>query len=282
LALAVPGILILWVGVILLRVPSLNRTWDADVRLLAGVEEREDGRIRLTDIRDWRYGIEEVRDSTTWFAADFDPDHIVDLWMYEQILDGRGRIAHTFLVFEFAEGGVGAALDLPPGAGSSQLREATTLPGPGPETRYLGISVETRREVGEEYGIIAGMLRTFEVTHIWATERDLVRRRVEYLDYPMTRYRLVVDPEIRARIFTKLARETAELAVTPRWYHTALNNCTSSLIKYVNESQPGSIPLHYSYMFTGHTDDYLARLGYLERESAVYIDRPWLAENPLR
>ncbi len=238
-----------------LRSPSLARDWDADVRVLAGVRAQDDGKIALQQIRDWRYTRTDVID-TAYFDATFDPDDLVDLWMYEQKLDESGRIAHTFLVFEFDK-----------------------RYGPA---RYVGISVETRREVGEKYSILGGMLRAFEVTHIWASEGDLVRRRVEFLDYPLTRFRLLVPPEIRARIFRKLTQETNALSVTPRWYHTALNNCTSSLIQYVNESEPDAIPLHYSYVLTGHTAEYLGRLGYLDVASALRIDRAFLATNGLR
>ena len=240
--------------VTLLRTPSLSRSWDEDVRVLAGVD-MADGRVALTRIRDWSYAGPDIT-HRTYFDQSFDPADIRDLWMYEQILDGRGLIAHTFLVFEFDE-------------------------SYGP-ARFLGLSVETRREVGETYSLVGGMLRSFEVTHIWATERDLVRRRVQHLDYPLTRYRLVVPPEVRGRIFEKMALETAELATTPRWYHTALNNCTSSLIRYVNESEPGAIPWHYSRVATGRADEHLARMGYLDAASAEYIDRTFLAERPLR
>ena len=238
-----------------LRTPSLARSWDEDVRVLAGVEFGEADQVALSRIRDWSYDGDRIADHT-YFDGSFDPADVEELWMYEQILDGTGLIAHTFLVFQFDES--------------------------YGDSRYLGLSVETRREVGETYSIVGGMLRSFEVTHIWATERDLVRRRVEHLDYPLTRYRLLVPPEIRGRIFTQMARETQALATTPQWYHTALNNCTSSLIRYVNESEPGAIPWHFSRVATGRADDHLERMGYLERESAVYIDRPYLASSPLR
>lgn len=237
------------------RRPALDREWDEDVRVLAGVEIDDAGLVRLTDIRDWTYDRDAVLERR-YFDAALDPADIVDTWMYEQKLDRFGLIAHTFIVFEFDE-------------------------SYGP-ARYLGLSVETRREVGEKYSIVGGMLRSFEVTHIWATERDLVRRRVEFLDYPLTRYRLLIPEEFRSQVFLKFARETAELAVTPRWYNTALNNCTSSLIRYVNESQPGAIPIHYSYVFTGKADEYLRRLGYLDPASAVHITREFLESNELR
>jgi hypothetical protein len=233
-----------------LRRPSLVREWDEDVRVLAGVDISSEGLVDLENIRDWGY----VRDSVVskgYFDASFDPDDIVELWMYEQILDERGLIAHTFLVFEFDEN--------------------------YGDNRFLGLSVETRRELGEQYSIIGGMLRKFEVTHIWATERDLVRRRVEYLDYPLTRRRMEVPEDSRSRIFTKMAQETAELAIEPRWYNTATNNCTSSLIQYANESEPGAIPTHYSYVLTGDVDDYLESLGYLDPGYSLDVTREYLA-----
>ena len=241
--------------VVSLREPSLIRTWDEDVSILAGVEISDDEVVTLTRIRDWRYATGSIS-SKDYFDASFDPEDIVAMWMYEQQLDTAGLIAHTFLVFEFNESY-----------------------GRG---RYLGLSVETRREQGEEYSIIGGALRSFEITHIWATEQDLVTRRVQYLDYPLTRYRLEIAAEYRSRIFSKFAQETQGLASVPRWYNTATNNCTSSLIKYVNESKPGAIPFHYSYAFTGKVDEYLEELGFKAADYSLQITRDYLASNALR
>jgi len=238
-----------------LREPSLNRTWDEDVGILAGVEISNDQTVTLTQIRDWRYAINSIT-SKEYFDASFDPNDIVAMLMYEQLLDAAGLISHTFLVFEFDD-----SYD---------------------RGRYLGLSVETRREQGEEYSIIGGALRSFEITHIWATEKDLVSRRVQYLDYPLTRYRLEIPAEYRSRIFLKFAQETRSLASVPRWYNTASNNCTSSLIRYVNESEPGAIPFHYSHVLTGKVDEYLERLGYKASDYSLHITRDFLASHKLR
>ena len=238
-----------------LREPSLDRTWDEDVSILAGVEISSDETVTFTQIRDWSYAVSSIS-SKEYFDASFDPKDIVALWMYEQQLDPSGLIAHTFLVFEFNE---------------SYERE-----------RYLGLSVETRREQGEEYSIIGGALRSFEITHIWATEKDLVTRRVQYLDYPLTRYRLEIPAEYRSRIFLKFAQETQSLGSVPRWYNTASNNCTSSLIKYVNESEPDAIPFHYSYALTGKVDEYLEKLGFKAADYSLPITRGFLESHELR
>lgn len=242
-------------GRTLAREPSLTREWDEDVRILTGVEDVSDGALRLDQVRHWTY----TRDSVVtkdYFEARYDPDEAVGLWLYEQELGMGGRIAHTFLVFEF--------------------------PDSYGDARWLGLSVETRREVGEEYSLVGGVLRAFEVTHIWAVEEDLVRRRVEYLDYPLTRYRVTIPPDQVAALFRQFAAETRALAETPRWYNTLTTNCTSSLIRYANTVKPGAIPWHYSYVLTGRADSNLARLGYVDAASAQPITREWLAANPLR
>ena len=239
------------------REPSLERTWDEDVAVLAGVELLPDGTVRLSDIRDWRYSRDSVF-SKRYFDARYDPADITGLWLYEQELGLGGLVAHTFLVFEFG---------------------ASSIPEP---ERWLGLSVETRREAGEKYSIVRGLLREFEVTHIWATERDLATRRVELLDYPLTRYRVEVPDEYLGRIFLQFLRETAALATTPRWYNTLMTNCTSSLIQYVNEAEPGAIPRHYSSVLTGRADGHLRRLGYLDPDYTQRITRDWLAENAIR
>lgn len=237
------------------RRPSLDREWDEDVRVLAGVEELPDGTVRLTEVRNWRYSPDEVI-SKDYFAAQYDPDDVAGLWLYEQKLGLGGLIAHTFLVFEFPE-------------------------SYGP-ARWLGLSVETRRELGETYSLIGGVLKAFEVTHIWATEEDLVTRRVELLDYQLTRYRVTVGNEHVARIFRQFVDETAALAEIPRWYNTLTTNCTSSLISYVNQVEPDAIPWHKSFILTGRADSYLTELGYLDGESAQAVTREWLAANPIR
>jgi hypothetical protein len=93
---------------------------------------------------------------------------------------------------------------------------------------------------------------------------------------------MVLSPEQRVRVFTRFAEETGELALRPDWYNTVTRNCTSSLVRYANESRPGAIPWHHSWIFTGHMNEYLAELGYIDESSRQHITRDWLASRPLR
>lgn len=238
-----------------MRTPSLERGWDEDVNVLAGVDALPGETISISKIRDWQYALNSITEKS-YFDASFAPNDIAAMWMYEQQLDSSGLIAHTFVVFEFDDS-YGRA-------------------------KYLGLSVETRREKGETYSLLGGVLRQFEITHIWATEKDLVTRRVLFLDYPLTRYKLEMPVAYYAQIFRKFAQETKGLASQPQWYNTVTNNCTSSLIKYVNESESNAIPIHYSYVLTGKVDEYLADLGYKSRDYSLHITRDFLHSNALR
>ncbi|HSM04553.1 MAG TPA: DUF4105 domain-containing protein [Longimicrobiales bacterium] len=237
LILVLLGLPVLVLLLLALRRPRTDRDWAPDMQRLVRPEVLADGRVRLDGVRDWRYAPDSVV-STGTLDGVWDPADLTDLWMYEQVFDERGLTAHTFLVFEFDES--------------------------YGERRFLGVSMEARREADEAYSILRGMFRSYEAAMIWATEEDLATRRLVYAGDPVNRYRLEVDPESRASIFVRMAEETRALVDHPRWYNTAFYNCTSSLIRYANESRPGAIPLHYSWVLTGRIDEHLERLGYLD------------------
>lgn len=237
------------------RTPSMNRVWADDMKIMATGEVSATGEVRLEDVRDWRYAQDSVV-SRGYLNGTWDPKDLQTIWLYEQEFDDRGWTAHTFLVFEFDE----SYGDL----------------------RYLGISMEARREEGEDYSIRRGMMRGFEAAIVWATEEDLVSRRAVYAAVPINRYRLVVEPETRAAIFQGMVDETLALEARPRWYNTALYNCTNSLIRYANHITPGAIPLHYSWVLTGLVDEYLERLGYLDPEATRTFESQDVLDGALR
>lgn len=235
--------------------PSMDRTWAEDMRIMAQGEVALDGRVRLTDVRDWGYAPDLVV-SKDYRDGDWDPEDIEEIWLYAQEFDDRGWTAHTFLVFQF---------DASYG-----------------DQRYLGISMEARREEGESYSISRGLLRGFEAAVVWATEEDLVSRRAVYAGAPVKRFRLIVAPETRAAVFREMVEETRALEESPRWYNTALFNCTNVLIRVANAVTPGAIPIHHSWVLTGRVDEYLERLGFLDPAATRTFGREDLLQGRLR
>ncbi len=235
--------------------PSMDRTWAEDMRTLARGEVTPDGLLRLADVRDWRYTRDSVV-SRDYLNGVWDPEDVDEIWLYAQEFDAGGWTAHTFLVFEFD-------------------------PSYG-ERRYLGISMEARREEGESYSITRGLLRGFEAAAVWATENDLVSRRAVYAGAPVKRFRLIVEPATRAAVLRSMVEETQALEESPRWYNTALFNCTNVLIRSANTVTPGAIPLHYSWVLTGRVDEYLEKLGFLDPTATRTFGREDLLQGRLR
>lgn len=237
------------------RTPSMQRIWAEDMRIMATGEVTPGGEVRLRNVRDWRYAPDSVV-SRGYLDGVWDPDDLQAIWLYSQEFDAGGWTAHTFLVFEFDE--------------SYGTR------------RYLGISLEARREEGESYSIVRGLMRGFEAAIVWATEEDLVSRRAVYAGVPIKRFRLLVEPEARAAVLRGMVEETRALEARPRWYNTAFYNCTNALVRYVNRTSPGTIPRHYSWVLTGRIDEYLERLGYLDPRATRTFVAEDLAAGMLR
>ena len=231
---------------VFMREPRRDRNWDADVRELAQVDiAADESSFSIRRVRDWQYG-EAGPQSTAYFDAHYRLEDLAGMVFFEQVLDGRGIIAHTFVVFEFD--------------GSYKHP-------------HLGVSVETRREVGERYSLLKGALRGFELMHTWATEADLVQRRVLYLNYTLTKYRVTQDIAHQRAYLLAFLRETAALATSPRWYNTITSNCTNVVIKTANRIEPGALPFDKAYVLTGLADDYLIERGILAMPAVATIER---------
>jgi len=62
----------------------------------------------------------------------------------------------------------------------------------------LVISIETRKEVGEDYSALRGFFRQFELYYVVSDERDLIRLRTNFRGEDVYLYRLRAPPA-RAR-----------------------------------------------------------------------------------
>lgn len=231
--------------VMMARTPQLERDWDPDVRVLAAVAIEADGsQFTVSNVRNWRYSNDGAI-SHEYFSETYRLADLTGMSLYEQILDQRGLIAHTFVVFEFTD----------------------SYAHP-----RLGVSVETRREIGEQYSLIQGALRGFELTHTWASEIDLVERRVKYLGYSLTKYRVQQALEHQQQYLANFLEQTSALSHTPRWYNTFTSNCTNMIINAANEIEPGFLPFDKSFVLTGLAAEYLISRGVLAEQIVAQID----------
>ena len=123
--------------------PSNEREWVVENRRMAYADFDGD-EVTLRNVRDFRWRTTRDFDER-WTDWTFRPSEVTAIWLVLEYFDPKRKpIAHTLMSFEFEDG------------------------------RRLACSIEVRREVGETYHPIKGMLRQYELLYVWATESDSI------------------------------------------------------------------------------------------------------------
>jgi hypothetical protein len=130
--------------------------------------------------------------------------------------------------------------------------------------RYLAISVEARRERGEDYSIVKGMLRRFEVIYVIGDEQDLIANRAALRKDSVELYPIKAKPGIVRAILKDMLLAANRLHEKPQFYNTFTNNCTTRLRDHVNDVAPGRIPHSWKVVLPGYADELLESLGLIQ------------------
>ncbi len=129
---------------------------------------------------------------------------------------------------------------------------------------YLGVSVEVRLERGESYSPTLGLFGQFELIYVVADERDLIRVRTEHRDVDVLVYRSRATPEQARRLLFDIMQRVNHLKDNPEYYDTFSNNCTTNIVRHINQLAPGRVPYDYRVLLPGFADNLAYELGLLD------------------
>jgi len=207
--------------------PRNDRDWLPDVSRTARVSIDGD-RITIRNVRNFFYRSEtdydEYWEDRTYDLADLRGlDLFISYW-------GSPLIAHTIVSWEFD--------------GSEPL----------------AISIETRKEQGEEYSAVLGFFRQFELYYVVADERDLVRLRTNHRGEDVYLYRLQVPVETARALLLDYLTDIDRIADQPVWYNAATHNCTTGIRLHVQNVQAGQ-PWDWRILVNGYLDQLLYERG---------------------
>jgi hypothetical protein len=118
----------------------------------------------------------------------------------------------------------------------------------------LAVSIETRKEQGEEYAAWKGSARQFELMYVLADERDVVQVRTNIRGESVYRYRTTATPEQTRMLLVDVLARTNQLASRPEFYDTLTNNCTTNLVDHINRIQPQRVKYDYRVLLPGYSD----------------------------
>jgi hypothetical protein len=225
--LAVTGAVLLVVGWWSQIPPRNYRDWSPDVARLPRAA-LAGSRVSIENVRNFDYRA-ETEYTARWETRAYDLDRLrgVDLFL---AFWGPTLIAHTITSWEFDDG------------------------------RHLAISIETRKERGEDYSAVRGFFRQYEVYYGVADERDVVRLRTNYRGERVYLYRLRIPPERGRALLLDFLQELNRLAAQPRWYNALTHNCTTTIRYHAQQVAEGR-PWDWRLLANGRLDE----LGY-ERE----------------
>ncbi|MGH7446220.1 MAG: DUF4105 domain-containing protein [Longimicrobiales bacterium] len=218
-------------------VPSHERDWLPEQRLLPRARFH-DHHVTIANVRDFRWGPgAHVR--PRWEERTYDLDEIESVWyvLTPFSRDQRGP-AHAFVSFGFTDGS------------------------------YVAVSVEARREEGEEYSIARGMMKQFEIMYVVGDERDLIQLRVARGDdvyvYPMRATRA----QVRS-MFSDMLGRVNQLHARPEFYGTLGNNCTTNLLTHVNAIAREPIRYGRRILLPGYSDEIAHERGLIDTDLAL-------------
>lgn len=209
--------------------PRLDRDWVDNLAVMPKVQTTDAG-FALDGVVDWSYTKDGPATQTVGdFAAAY--ADLRNVWFMVEPQPGGDYAAHTLVLFEFAS------------------------------DRVVGLTVEARLEKGETYDAVAGVFNKFELAYVWASARDLLTRRVTFLDKDVYVYPLRLDEQQKVDFLKALIGQTVEVSTHARFYNTFTSNCTNELAKVAK------LDWHYSWVLTGYSPQRLFELKLIPGET---------------
>ena len=130
---------------------------------------------------------------------------------------------------------------------------------------YLAVSIETRKEKGENYSTLAGFFRQYELYYVVADERDVIGVRTTFRQpqEDVYVYRIAGPVKNARRVFLDYLKSMNQLREHPSYYNTLTTNCTTSVL-FHTRMNPESPPMSWKILVSGYVPDYLYGLGRLD------------------
>lgn len=225
---------VLYLALYVVLRPSHDRTWELGQEAMPSISFDEGGAISIKNFRnfDWQ------KDGSTTPRYETRTYSLNDLQTVDVLIshfaDFEG-LAHIFLSFGFTNG------------------------------EYIIVSVETRREIGEEFSPLLGVLRQFEIIYVVGSEQDIIGVRTDVRENERVYlYPTKATPQKAQKLFLALADEINDLYKKPRMYNTLINNCTNLITRRVEDISEVDFPLTWKTILPGYFDEVLHTMDLIE------------------
>lgn len=227
------GIVFLFLICIGMRPPSHDRDWFVGHKVMPyGVVEGEQVTVHNIRNNSWN---DAWSANVSYFNETFNLSSMDEVWFLVEFWVKWDAMAHTMFSFEYGDG------------------------------QYLVMSVESRKEVGENFSAIKGAFRKYELIYVLGTERDLYPLRTDIYGDTLYMYPINTTSEQVQLLFLDVLNRVNELHENPEWYHTLTSSCTTNLIDHA-ERTSGRVDAGISRYLPGYSDKVAYDLGLIDTD----------------
>ncbi len=230
-------ILILLGTLVLIKKPSHNREWELGQEKLSKIEI-QNSNVKVVNFRNFDWKHDNVA-SINYVQKNFDLDKITGVDVAISHFSNFEGMAHIFIVFRFED------------------------------NENIVVSVETRREKGESFSPILGILREFEIIYVMGSENDIIGLRTDLRKERVYLYPTVASAQEAKELFLLVAKDVNNIYDQPVFYNTLLNNCTNVITRRVEDISDVKFPLSYKTILPGFMHEVLYKLKLIPTDKSL-------------
>ena len=210
--------------------PSNTRDWRPDVARLATSTVVGD-RVTVRNVRNFTYRAREDFDER-WEERTLDLSRLEGLDVF--FIDwGAPLINHTILSWSFADG------------------------------QRIAISVEVRKQKGQQYSAWRAFFRYYELIYVAADENDVIKLRTNIRNEQVYLYRVNTSQAAARRLLLNYLEAMNVIAEKPLWYNALFANCTTVVRERVIHAG-GKLPFSWRWFANAYLPELLHRRGIID------------------
>lgn len=204
----------------------------------------EDDQVEIQNVRNFRHSDDQTM-NVAYYDTTVDLAEIESVDLFISLFQNDlSPIAHTMLSF-----------------------------GTRDRDQFLNVSIEARREVGEEFNFVTASTGQLELIYVIADERDIIDQRAVVRGEKLLRFPLQLSQANARGLFVSLLREANTLRDHPQVYDLLQNNCTTNLVRQADYTTIGPVDRVTLTAFPAFADVTLRRVGLISPTAAGFDNR---------
>ena len=230
--------------------PSNSRGWKPEHAVMPSAEFNGNT-VHVQNIRNFSY---QSADEFTpdYYDGTFDLNKIESVWfVLSPFVPGWRGPAHSFLSFGFSD------------------------------SQFVCISVEARKEQGESYSILKGLVNSYELIYVIGDERDLIGLRAVYWDDPVYVFPIKTGKDRIRALFVDMLERANKLKQAPEFYNTLTSSCTTNFYEHADKLNPNKWSFSWKLILPGYADELIYDKGILDTELSLEESRKRFRVNDL-